>query len=1252
MTSSVPEGALALTGPDRLIAGRYEVLGEVAHGGEATVYRARDLELGLDVVVKTRPLINIEDLERLRREASMLMQLVGHRGLPIVRSDLVEDGLYHLISDYVEGTDLHTTVAAQSDHRLTLRHVLDIVEQLAETLDHLHGHRPPVIHGDVKPENVILTADGRVVLVDFGAAMRIGDDRERIGSPGYSAPELLAGEALTPATDVYSLTALAVFLLTGIVPKLGAAWPAALGGGELARLERILRRGLTWDPLGRPWSASEFASRLREAAEMDIPTGTVTLVMIEVPNEAMRTSPAVLLLEAAGGRLAESVTLPGDLALFVFPRAGDAASAVLEIAEPNAPAVVMHAGDLGGWNGATLQQLADESIALHQTAPRATITCSPPVSMLLGGDQRLAFTPAGIGLTLRDVSAVQLDRQTRSDDESADRAGQWIATRRARPLAGRESELALARDAVETGRAAGESPLVLVLGAAGMGKTRLLAELAGLATESGEHVLVGRCSESGGAFEPFIDALGDDAFPFESSHVERDEEGWTDRRRFFRNIADTLRAAAPRVTLVIDDIQWIDGTSMALLTQLQHDLAGVLSVYSGCRPVAARSVLDTLSAQPGARVVSVGALQPAELATLATSSGLHLDDRTVQSLHALTGGNPFFGLQLLHHLREAPDRSLMDSDLPAGVRDWILDRVDRVSDGARATLAVAAVIGRSFEVIPVSDVLGVSPLEALSDLEASVTSGLVIEGAHPGEFRFVHAIVRTTLEESLSASRLAMLHASVAQRLEESNADLDHLEAVLHHWLEAGRLGDPLHACELAVEVAARSTERLAHERAVTVLDRAIPLLTDAPATVERDRVEARMRVAYGRAGFFDAEFDQAIDHLYRAADLAEGADDPATLAEAALVASLHRRHGLDDPELLRLLERATDRCPPEPAVLPAMLHVRRARLLPGSVPHEDRCAIARRGLADLDSMDDVDRATVETEVARACWSPDDAADRMALTTRHIEAADQHVASGGPSRWTGVLVEALNHRSAARVQLGDIHGALADADRAAQLADDAGTTFLLTRVMMGQAMIHGIRGDHDTAERLSHDAVAMSDRHNLVLIQMALTYSIGRDRGEQLALAGLEQQFHEFVDQNPLFVAAFALVHAEADQLDDARRLLDKLRASAPWPRNWLWLATTVAALETSVLVGDADMARRYAAILTRYRGQWALAGAELACWGPVDRVLGLAHLAAGRMSDGRDALLAARAASVAQEAAPWVERCDRALAVVDDTST
>ena len=119
---------------------------------------------------------------------------------------------------------MHTLVAAHEHGGVPLPTVLALVDQVADTLDHLHRHQPSVVHGDVKPENVMLAVDGRTVLIDFGAAIRVGDDLVRLGTPGFSAPEVLAGEEFAPAADVYSLATLTVYLLTGIVPTLGTPW--------------------------------------------------------------------------------------------------------------------------------------------------------------------------------------------------------------------------------------------------------------------------------------------------------------------------------------------------------------------------------------------------------------------------------------------------------------------------------------------------------------------------------------------------------------------------------------------------------------------------------------------------------------------------------------------------------------------------------------------------------------------------------------------------------------------------------------------------------------------------------------------------------------------------------------------------------------------------------------------------------------------------------------------------------------------
>ena len=117
-----------------VVGGRFRLAGLLATGGEAEVHVARDLDLDLDVVLKTRRIADAADLERLRREAGLLMRLVAHPGLPTVRSDLVDGDRYYMISDHIVGNDLQSLVRAGDDAGLALPTVLDL--ELHQRLDH------------------------------------------------------------------------------------------------------------------------------------------------------------------------------------------------------------------------------------------------------------------------------------------------------------------------------------------------------------------------------------------------------------------------------------------------------------------------------------------------------------------------------------------------------------------------------------------------------------------------------------------------------------------------------------------------------------------------------------------------------------------------------------------------------------------------------------------------------------------------------------------------------------------------------------------------------------------------------------------------------------------------------------------------------------------------------------------------------------------------------------------------------------
>ena len=328
-----------------LLGSRYEPLEVVGSGGEGRVLRALDRQHDRLVALKVRSAPTGSAREELLREARVLLSLEPHAGLPLVRDDFFHDGEYVIVMDWIEGTDLGGLLTEQGAPGLPPSTVLRSLAQAAEALTFLHGHDSPVVHGDVKPANLVLTEHGRIVVVDFGIAST-GKGVARAGTPGFVAPEVAAGEPPTPASDVFSLAMTAFTLLTGSPPRGGAPeWPAGLDAERRRVFEEAIRLGAATDPFRRP-SAGELVERLRAGWEADLPTGVVTLCMTDIegstvlweahPN-AMRgvlvRHDAIVahVVEGHCGRVLMSMG-EGDSTVSIFTGAADAARAASDLA--------------------------------------------------------------------------------------------------------------------------------------------------------------------------------------------------------------------------------------------------------------------------------------------------------------------------------------------------------------------------------------------------------------------------------------------------------------------------------------------------------------------------------------------------------------------------------------------------------------------------------------------------------------------------------------------------------------------------------------------------------------------------------------------------------------------------------------------------------------------------------------------------------------------------------------------------------
>lgn len=205
-----------------IINQRYHITDTLGEGAIGITYKARDEVSGVDVAVKSLSLRHSNDwkaIELFEREAKVLANL-HHPGIPeyldYFQVDSPSDRHFHIVQQIAPGESLATLVA-QGWHPTELE-VRDIAAQMLRILIYLQSLHPPVIHRDIKPQNIIRHPDGQIFLVDFGTIrdtyrQTLTGGSTIIGTYGYMAPEQLLGQA-EPATDLYGLGTTLLFLLT------------------------------------------------------------------------------------------------------------------------------------------------------------------------------------------------------------------------------------------------------------------------------------------------------------------------------------------------------------------------------------------------------------------------------------------------------------------------------------------------------------------------------------------------------------------------------------------------------------------------------------------------------------------------------------------------------------------------------------------------------------------------------------------------------------------------------------------------------------------------------------------------------------------------------------------------------------------------------------------------------------------------------------------------------------------------------
>lgn len=272
--------------PNKLLQGRYRIVRILGSGGMGTVYEAADERFGNRVALKQALLLDPELAGAFEREARLLRTL-RHPALPGVIDYFAEERWWFLVMDYVAGEDF-STLALRANGPLPVASVLAWGDQLLDVLGFLHDHTPPIVHRDVKPQNLKLTPEGRIVLLDFGLAKgAVGDmattsaNKSVFGyTPQFAPLEQIRGSGTDPRSDLYAAAATLWSLLTGQAPPDALSRASAIVTGQddpmrpahelnpavPERVSAALHWALAQAPAERPVSAAVLRQRLRDAA--------------------------------------------------------------------------------------------------------------------------------------------------------------------------------------------------------------------------------------------------------------------------------------------------------------------------------------------------------------------------------------------------------------------------------------------------------------------------------------------------------------------------------------------------------------------------------------------------------------------------------------------------------------------------------------------------------------------------------------------------------------------------------------------------------------------------------------------------------------------------------------------------------------------------------------------------------------------------------------------------------------------------
>lgn len=852
-------------------------------------------------------------------------------------------------------------------------------------------------------------------------------------------------------------------------------------------------------------------------------------------------------------------------------------------------------------------------------------------------DEELGVRPSG---ETEEAYRLLLGAPPEAPERVVARPRSRVSTEEASPFVGRMAELGLLVDTADLA-AKGTCRLVVVEGEAGIGKTRLVLELADVARARGASVLWGRCEPgvqvAHGPFADIAEALVTDRPDVvarlgpQASHLAplvpqllptapQAAPLSTDQLtgRLFRAVSAAIAGAADRpLVVVIDDLHWADDDTLALVRHLVArlaDLPCLIVVTMRSATAAVAGALAELERLAPTTSLSMRGLSVDDVAQLLTASGLTLDDppSTVASVVvSRTSGNALYVTQLL---QEAQDSPLPFDPLavPSAVARLLERRLAGLGEELASLLVLAAVAGPVIDLALVEDCTVLTSEDLLDRFEELCRLRFLEEQA-PGRFGFAHDLVRDAVLSATGSTRLTHLHRRIAGSLARSGADA---ASVAFHYLEAGG------ACVEDAASWSLAAGRAALTSATWVA--AGEHFGNAVRLASEPSLRADALVGLGRAQRAVGRPDAARVTLEDALALATAHNIYRTVAAAtlALVGGGGRGVAIDlvDAERSGQLRRALDGLDDDDVDLLVPLLAELALSLVLTADAGERRELCERCLSVARQWGD------PGGLATALWARRIALMGPAGTEERLADGREALALPRAEVPPESLLAAHLGQVEDLLELGDRTGAEAVLAGAATLAASLDHPYWSWATACWRTLSTIIDGRCSDAEALAFAALGQQSSGEHPEAVAALGVNLVDIRLFEGRSAEMIELLTAAADENPqipAYRAVLALCCAEAGDLVGAREAYDRFAGSdfeLPADSNWL-LAVTVLA-DAGATLGDADGAAR----LTELLEPWADRQVVLNCyggggsyWGPVAH-----HL--GRLAAVRDDPATARA--------------------------